>query len=75
MISLSFLSARFADKSHVGSCEGRRPFFADNFSEAEIISKKWASKNCSGQFFRCVIRADFFETTKVGRKSSEFFEP
>lgn len=37
MISL-FLSARFADKSHADSCEGRRPFFADNFNAVEIIS-------------------------------------
>ena len=49
--------------------------FADNFSEAEIISKRWASKNCVKQFFRCVVRAVFFEATFVGRKSSEFFEP
>lgn len=32
-----FCLARFADKSHADSCDGRRPFFADNFSEAEII--------------------------------------
>ncbi len=29
---------------HAGSCEGRKPFFADNFNAAEIINKRWASK-------------------------------
>ena len=30
-------------------------------------------QNCVKQFFRCVVRADFFETTKVGRNVVNFW--
>ena len=59
-----------------GSHERRRPFLLIILATLKLFfSKIWASKNCVEQFFRCVVRADFFEATKVGRKSSEFFEP
>ena len=40
-----------------------------------FFSKRWASKNCWGNFFGAFVRADFFRVHFVGRKSSEFFEP
>lgn len=74
MISLSFLSARFADKSHVGSCEGRRPFFADNFSEAEIIflAKNGQAKIAVGNFFGALFAPIFSRPQKWAEKAVNF---
>lgn len=65
-----FCLARFADKSHADSCDGRRPFFADNFSEAEIIflAKDGQAKIAGGNFFGAFIRADFFRVHFCGPK-------
>lgn len=47
-----------------------KTIFADNFSDAEIIllAKDGQAKNCPLQFFRCVIRADFFRDHFCGPK-------
>ena len=73
--SLSFLSARFADKSHAGSCDGRRPFFADDFSAVEVIllAKDGQAKIAEGNFFGALLAPIFFESTKVGRKTQWIF--
>jgi hypothetical protein len=71
------LSALFADKSHAGSCDGRRPFFADNFSAAEIIllAKDGQAKIAVGNFFGALFAPIFFESTLWAEKRSEFFGP
>lgn len=57
--------------------KGEDHSFADDFSAAEIslLAKYGQAKIAVGNFFGAFIRADFFESTFVGRKSSEFFEP
>lgn len=71
MISLSFLSARFADKSHADSCEKRRQFFADDFSAAEIIllakmgKQKIASRNFLGALFAPIFSRPLLWTEKA----------
>lgn len=74
---LSFLSAWFADKSHADSCDGRRPFFADDFSAAEIIllAKAGQAKIAVGNFFGALFAPIFFESTLWAEKRSEFFGP
>lgn len=69
------MSAWFADKSHAGSCDGRRPFFADNFSNAEIIllAKDGQAKIAVGNFFGAFVRADFFRDHKSGPKNAVNF--
>ena len=69
------MSARFADKLHVGSCEGKDHFFADNFSAAEIIllAKNGQAKIASRNFFGALFAPIFFETTKVGAKNAVNF--
>lgn len=76
MISL-FCLARFADKSHADSCDGRRPFFADNFSEAEIIflAKNGQAKIASRNFFGALFAPIFSRPQKWAEKRSEFFGP
>lgn len=71
---LSFLSAWFADKSHADSCDGRRPFFADDFSAAEIIllAKYGQAKIAWSNFsVRCSHR--FFRGHKSGSKNAVNF--
>lgn len=72
-----FCLARFADKSHADSCDGRRPFFADNFSDAEIIllAKYGQAKIAGGNFFGALFAPNFFESTLWAEKRSEFFGP
>lgn len=56
-----------------GSHERRRPFLLIILTQLKLfVSKRWASKNCWGQFFRCVIRADFFESTLWAEKAVNF---
>ena len=54
-----------------------KAIFADNFSCAKIIllAKDGQAKIAVGNFFGAVSAPIFFESTFVGRKSSEFFEP
>ena len=65
------MSARFADKLHVGSCEGQRPFFADNFGAAEIIllakmgKQKIASRNFFGALFAPIFSRPLLWTEKA----------
>lgn len=68
------MSARFADKLHVGSCEGKDHFFADNFSAAEIIllAKMGKQKLLHAIFsVRCSRR--FFRDHKSGPKNAVNF--
>ena len=69
------MSAWFADKSHAGSCDGRRPFFADNFSDAEIIllAKDGQAKNAGGNFFGALFAPIFFRDHKSGPKNAVNF--
>jgi len=62
---------------HVGSCEGKDHFFADNFSAAEIIllAKNGQAKIAVGNFFGALFAPIFFETTLWAEKRSEFFGP
>ena len=73
----SILSARFADKLHVGSCEGKDHFFADNFSAAEIIllAKNGQAKIASRNFFGALFAPIFSRPQKWAEKRSEFFGP
>lgn len=53
---------------------GRRPFLLIILAQLNyFVSKIWASKNCRGQFFRCVVRADFFRDHKSGPKNAVNF--
>lgn len=72
-----FLSAWFADKSHADSCERRRPFFADNFSDAEIIllAKNGQAKIAWSNFFGALFAPIFSRPQKWVEKRSEFFGP
>ncbi len=71
------MSARFADKLHVGSCEGKDHFFADNFSAAEIIllAKNGQAKIASRNFFGALFAPIFSRPQKWAEKRSEFFGP
>lgn len=73
----AFLSALFADKSHVDSCDGRRPFFADNFGAAEIIllAKMGKQKLHEAIFSVRCSRRFFSRPQKWAEKRSEFFGP
>lgn len=73
----AFLSALFADKSHVDSCDGRRPFFADNFGAAEIIllAKMGKQKLREAIFSVRCSRRFFSRPQNWAEKRSEFFGP
>lgn len=71
-----FCLARFADKSHADSCDGRRPFFADNFSEAEIIflAKDGQAKIAGGNFFGALFAPIFSRPLLWAEKAVNFLD-
>lgn len=69
-----FLSARFADKSHADSCDGRRPFFADNFNAVEIILlAKYGQAKIAWSNFSVRFSRRFFRGHKSGPKNAVNF--
>lgn len=72
MISLFFCLRESRTNRTLVRATGEDHSFADDFSAAEIISKRWASKNCRGQFFQCVVRADFSRPLLWAEKAVNF---
>ena len=70
------MSAWFADKSHADSCDGRRPFFADNFSNAEIIllAKDGQAKIAGGNFFGALFAPIFSRPLLWAEKAVNFLD-
>ena len=67
------MSARFADKLHVGSCEGKDHFLLIISAALKLSAKNGQAKIASRNFFGALFAPIFSRPQKWAEKRSEFF--